>query len=122
MTKRTPMVHYLKTDPEPFEETWRGRKLFETRCNDRKFQVGDKIVLEETCYPADLMRHGWPLSYTGRSVQVEVTHIMHGPRYGLREGWVIMSVHPPSPSSCRHDHPRSQAGEECNEAQRRQES
>ncbi len=38
------------------------------------------------------MAAGAPLEYTGKCIPVAVTHILHGPAYGLKEGWVIMSI------------------------------
>lgn len=83
---------YLKTDPDVFEFSWHGAKTFEIRFNDRDFEVGDHLVLRETVYSGKQMRNGRPLEYTGRQIEVEVTHILFGPIYGLLEGWVIMSV------------------------------
>jgi hypothetical protein len=40
-------THYLKTWPLYFEEVHQGRKTFEVRVNDRHFQEGDNIILEE---------------------------------------------------------------------------
>jgi hypothetical protein len=30
--------------------------------------------------------------YTGRRISLEVSNILHGPMFGLEQGWVIMSV------------------------------
>jgi hypothetical protein len=38
------------------------------------------------------MRQGKPLKYTGRALEQQVNYVLHGPCYGLNEGWVIMSV------------------------------
>lgn len=39
--------HRLKTTPKHFYEVLSGRKNFEIRKNDRKFRIGDFVVLEE---------------------------------------------------------------------------
>ena len=88
------VIHHLKTDPEVFLETQMGRKRFEVRYNDRNYQVGDQLVLHCTRYTGEEMKAGQPLEYVGKPVEVFITHILHGPIYGLAQGWVIMSIHP----------------------------
>ena len=41
------MIHRLKIKPEYFQAVINGTKPFEIRYNDRNFQTGDKIILEE---------------------------------------------------------------------------
>lgn len=40
-------THHLKTLQEYFQAVIDGRKLFEIRNNDRGFEVGDRVILEE---------------------------------------------------------------------------
>jgi len=68
-----------------------GLKRWEIRLNDRGFNVGDKLILKETHYSGEEMKAGKPLLYTGCEITFPVSFIMHGPCYGLKEGWVIMS-------------------------------
>ena len=84
-------MHELKTDPEVFEATWQNNKRCEIRYDDRGFQVGDLLRLMETRYSGQSMREGAPLEYTRREMTVRVLHILRGPRYGLEDGWVVMS-------------------------------
>ena len=88
------MIHYLKTDPELFEEVRTGRKTFEIRReDDRKFSTGDELILQETKYTSWEMSGGvCPLIYTGRELSVSVGFVLHGPSYGLPPGWCIMSL------------------------------
>ena len=85
--------HELKTDPDVFQQTWEGRKTFEIRKNDRDYQSGDVLILRETRFSGEAMRNdAAKLMYTERSVVQAVTSILHGPIYGLAEGWCVMSV------------------------------
>lgn len=86
-------VHYLLTDPVPFVDVLECRKRFEIRAtHDRVFAIGDNIVLQETEYSSAEMDEGKPRRLTGRTVAVTITHVMHGPIYGLMEGWAILSI------------------------------
>lgn len=86
--------HSLKTDPVPFGETMQGRKLWEIRLNDREFCEGDTVTLHETASSGQEMAAGAELEYTGRSWNGMITWILHGPQYGLAEGWCIFGVVP----------------------------
>lgn len=87
-------THELKTDPAVFQSVWEGIKKFEIRKNDRDFSVGDLLTLKETMYSGEDMKGGCPLEYTSRTVICEVNYILHGPIYGLAEGWVILAIDP----------------------------
>lgn len=41
------MDHRLKTEKKFFNAVCDGKKTFEVRKDDRNFQVGDKLILEE---------------------------------------------------------------------------
>jgi hypothetical protein len=83
-------THELKTDPLPFEASWKGKKPFEIRYNDRGYKVEDRLVLKETKYSGQDMELGAPLIFTGRELVCTVTYILEG--YGLKLGWIIMGV------------------------------
>lgn len=83
--------HHLKTDPEVFQATLDGKKTYDLRLDDRCFEVGDILILEETQFTGEEMKTGKPLDFTGRALKLEVTHILRGPIWGLKEGWVLMS-------------------------------
>ena len=76
------MRHNLKTWPEPFQAMKVGLKTFEFRLNDRGYQVGDILHLEE--YHPDLEL------YTDDTLDKEVIYILGEPF--VKDGWVIMSV------------------------------
>jgi hypothetical protein len=86
------VTHELKTDPEVFQAVAVGAKTYEIRKDDRGFVVGDKLRLLETVSTGEEMRNGAPLSYTGKMTEAVVTHILRGPVYGLKNGWVLMSI------------------------------
>ena len=78
------MIHELKTWPEGFEEVLSGVKTHEVRVLDRPFMVGDVLHLRE--YRPAIK------SYTGRSLEVEVTYITEEGRFGLPIGICVMSI------------------------------
>lgn len=85
-------THDLKTDPDVFEAVWNGEKNFEIRKNDRGFKSGDTLQLRETKYSGVEMLNGKPLEYTGNVITAKVNYILHGPIYGLNNGWCIMDI------------------------------
>lgn len=84
--------HVLKCDPLPFEALRLGEKTSEVRLDDRQFEVGDLLVLRETEETGRNMRVGAPLAYTGREVRRRITHVQGGSNYGLRAGWLCLSL------------------------------
>ena len=75
------MIHALKIKPEYFGAVTTGKKLFETRLNDRRFAVGDFLALNEHNGEA----------YTGRCCLVEIAYIQN--EY-VPDGYVTMSIKP----------------------------
>jgi hypothetical protein len=75
-------IHVLKCS-EYFESLVDGSKTLELRRNDRGYQVGD--ILQEREWDPATER------YTGRKVEVEVTHIVEGTEH-LAHGYCGMSV------------------------------
>jgi hypothetical protein len=87
--------HELKTDRDAFTASITGAKTFEIRVDDRDYKVKDLLLLRETMFSGEEMKNeGQHLKYTGRTLLLLVTDIMIGPKYGLKSGWVIMSVKP----------------------------
>lgn len=61
------MIHALKILPRYFDAVRNGCKTFELRKNDRDFQVGDYLALNE-----------WDEDhYTGRTELMEVTYMLN---------------------------------------------
>lgn len=75
------MRHSLKIADEYFDAVSNGIKTCELRReDDRRFGVGDTLVLRRTTNPADVC-------------DVAVTHILrHDDFEGVPEGWALMSV------------------------------
>jgi hypothetical protein len=73
--------HHLKTETEYFQAVDNGLKKFELRKNDRDFQIGDMLYLEETVNGI----------HTGRILSPkEIKYILHGGKYGLEQGYCIL--------------------------------
>ena len=77
------MVHSIKIQKTYFESVLNDTKTFELRKNDRGYEVGDNLILNEI----DENNR-----YTGRNITVVVTYILNGPVYGLPSGYCIMAV------------------------------
>ena len=77
-------THNLKIVPTHFHEVVEGNKKFEIRWNDRGFETGDNLCLEEWSPEA--------MEYTGKECNVNITHMLSGGVYGLDRGYVIMSI------------------------------
>jgi len=78
--------HELKCWPSPFRAMRSGRKTFEYRLNDRGFRLADTLLLKE-----------WDpekREYTGEEDVYVVTYILSGPKFGIPEGYSVMSVRP----------------------------
>lgn len=87
--------HELKTDHDVFQLQVDGIKSCEIRLADRDFQVGDLLVLKETEFTGEQMKlQDYPLVYTGRTWEVEVVAMVHGEKYGLLPGHVLLLTKP----------------------------
>lgn len=89
--------HKLKTWPVYFWEVRRGVKSFEIRHDDRGYQVGDTLILQEFI-PRGYRSQGG--KYSGEEHRALVTHIMRGGNpflEGLPSTTVIMSICPERP-------------------------
>lgn len=80
--------HELKLLTEYFYDVERGIKTFELRRDDRDFKVGDTLILKEYCQ-SGIFREA---HYTGREIVKTIVYILHGGKYGLKEGFVILGI------------------------------
>ncbi len=75
------MRHRVKILPEYYEAVLNQTKNFELRKDDRDYQVGDIVWLEEWNGEA----------YTGRSLALKIKYILRNcPEYGLMEEYCIL--------------------------------
>lgn len=84
MNKIKHKVYSLKTWPEHFQNIKRGLKTFELRYNDRDYQVGNELILQE--YDPETEE------YTGDHIHAVITHIMGENDFLDMKGFVIMSI------------------------------
>jgi hypothetical protein len=80
-------THKLKIWPGSFAAVSNRTKWYEVRKNDRDFQIGDVLLLEE--YKPGIG------AYTGRTI-TRTVHYVSGPHdpevQGLKEGYVVLRI------------------------------
>jgi hypothetical protein len=74
------MIHRLKCTSNTFQSTLDKQKPFEIRRNDRHFQKGDTVILEEIDFES--------LNYTGRQLQFEIGFVTN---FAQCEDYVVFS-------------------------------
>lgn len=79
--------HVLKSWPEHFADVASGEKRAEVRKNDRGYEKGDILVLQEYSPEGH--------AYTGRSLRVRVTHVT---TFQQRMNYVVVSFDKEDPS------------------------
>lgn len=76
------MTHNIKIVSRYYEAVLRKDKKFEIRKDDRGYQVGDTVILEEWDDEKE--------QYSGRWQQVEISYVLRDcPEYGLMPGFCI---------------------------------
>ena len=76
------MEHELKIYPQYFEDVISGKKKFEIRKNDRKYRVGDILILKE-----------WDnIKYSGREARAEVIYLIDDIFVGIQPVYVVMGI------------------------------
>jgi hypothetical protein len=83
-------VHELKCWPTPFAAMRSGAKRFEYRKDDRNYQVGDILYLNEWNPDDEPVTLG---SYTGEGDRYRVTYKLAG-RFGVPDGYCVLGVEP----------------------------
>lgn len=84
--------HYLKTHAEYFDAVKSGEKTFELRFNDRKFQVGDLLILMRTAPGAVPQKYDDVIP--GERLLKTISYILEGGKFGLAEGYCILGLKP----------------------------
>ncbi len=86
-------MHSIKTWPRYYDEVEKGNKPFELRKNDRDYKTGDALLLREYVPPilrddgVAIVKRGY---YTGRRMLKKITYVLHGGKFGLKKGYVIL--------------------------------
>lgn len=78
-----PQVHNLKIWPQYLEDVKSGNKQFEVRKNDRNYEVGDTLILEEF--------NPTKGTYTGRWIPELITYKLDNKKF-VKEGFVILGI------------------------------
>lgn len=81
MTNDDTMQHCLKCHPEHYQKSAQGLKPFEIRLNDRDFNIGDKVFLEEYDPKTE--------EYTGECLVGDITHISD---FQQKDNYVVLGI------------------------------
>jgi hypothetical protein len=76
--------HNLKTWPEAYDAVYADLKPWEFRKNDRDYRVGDTLRLLRWSPDSE--------TYTGEEMRRRVVWILEGGRFGVPEGYCIMTL------------------------------
>lgn len=93
------MIHSVKCDYKHFEALNNGTKTFEVRKNDRLYEVGDYLAVNEFVpdeqrdpYAPDIgLRRTSGGYYTGACLMYKITYILNDPLY-CKDGMVILGL------------------------------
>lgn len=78
--------HELKTHPQYFRLVWSGVKRYEVRKDDRNFQEGQSVLLEEY----EPTQDGTGGTYTGRWILGTIPTVVRDvPHFGLNPGFCV---------------------------------
>lgn len=89
------MTHALKCYPQYFADLHSGNKTFELRKEDRPFEVGDTLIIQE--YDPESTTG---MCYSGRELTYIISYILRdAPKFGLKPGFAILGlkIEPPKP-------------------------
>lgn len=75
------MTHKLKTIQPFYEHVDSGAKTFEVRKNDRNFQAGDIMVLQEFDHQRS--------EYSGNEIKTIISYVLRDKEY-VKDGFVIL--------------------------------
>ena len=90
--------HYIKTWPVFFDAVLSGRKTFEIRCDDRKYEEDDVLVLLEWDPERAAKDPNPSAGYTGRDLRRRVTYVLlPSDSSGLKDGFCAIGIAPDEP-------------------------
>ena len=86
----------LKILPEFYDAVESMEKPFEVRKNDRNYQVGDILILQEYVPEVDWPAHA-PVfrGYTGASIRRKISYVLPGGQYGIDPEYVVLGLQEP---------------------------
>jgi uncharacterized protein YqfB (UPF0267 family) len=87
--------HKLKTWTRFWDAVHSGEKTFEVRKNDRAFQTGDILVLEQ--FDPDNNRYvmeSYDILAKPKSVRKRVTFLLQGGQFGVEPGFCVLGLGP----------------------------
>lgn len=77
-------IHRLKTWTPFFDQVRCGRKSFEVRKDDRAYEEGDYLVLDEWSPSAGYTK--------AKPIVRSVVYLLRGGQFGVAEGYVVMGL------------------------------
>lgn len=78
------IIHKLRTDPDEFRAVLACRCTHSIRRNDRCFQEGDRVLLQEWIPATGL--------YTGSEVLCLITYVTPGGKWGIPADRCVLSI------------------------------
>lgn len=75
-------THRLKTVQPFFEKCWQQKKTFEVRKNDRQFQEGDTVILQEYDPETKI--------FSGKEIQGTILYVLND-FHAVEKGYVVFS-------------------------------
>jgi len=85
--------HKLKTWPRYWDAIDSGEKTFEVRLNDRAFQTGDILLLEQ--YNPETRRYvteGFAIDAKIKTIRKRVTFLLQGGQFGIEPGHCVLGL------------------------------
>lgn len=89
MTMSEKVTHRLKCWPPYFEAIASGKKNFEVRRDDRGYQRGDVLILEEYDPKGSVIES---CKFTGREERRTITWVLTGGQFGVEPGYVVLAL------------------------------
>lgn len=83
-----PVQHKLKCWTPYYEAIVRGEKKFDVRIDDRGFQKGDTVLLEQ--YDPKKMRYVCGSGSRPYSIEKKIEYILTGGHFGIQPGYVVL--------------------------------